>query len=326
MFVRHNLLIISIFSFFLSFSCSDEKVIEVESHSSVEDSSSTENTEDALSSNEEREDLVPVVQPQILRDENENVQLNEELNKSENQEVETSNNQEKTVLEDDNALLENGEELVVQEEPKIEVLEMDGPELLCLPENSLTIYCKMNSDEISGFQWSVIDNNNQTIDANLYDIEFLVDVKWGLKITFATQYTSALIRARKEQVSQIEGQQIFHVSQSFPIDGTTQTIQQTLSLVYASPEWGDLDLSIEPSKLASGNYAYSSIAGVLTGNLSVERMEIVGRYSESSNGVVVEEGDLMFTFSISQSLVVTADGQYREDGTSKWGPWTLSPK
>ena len=204
---------------------------------------------------------------------------------------------------------------------------INGAALTCQIGEPETLYCLLDKPDMQSYTWKIFNGDEELMETSLYNVyEIEGGSHWNVKINTLESFAS--LRAEASIMStNSEGVMENHVHSSklFNME-TSLSIQEQLSIVYESSEYGDLTLTVNSNNEVTGSWQYDDVTGDLTGIFSPESMSIQGRWIERVLNSETFEGDYTFEFTLSPEGVITVNGQYTNDGSSGTSPWPLSPK
>lgn len=225
------------------------------------------------------------------------------------------------------AMEENSEESDESSEDALAPILVNGAALTCQVAESDTLYCLFEVTDLATYSWDLYDMAGDQVEADLYEVsEMENQTNWNVVIQLLAPIGGLRVEA-STIITSSEGVREKHQHSSSLMDmETSLSIQELLSIVYESSDYGDLDLNIAANNDVTGTWRDGSTVGEITGRFSVEDMSIEGRWIERPFGESEYGGEFIFRFTLSAEGEITVDGEYSNDGSQGTTPWPLTPK
>lgn len=215
-----------------------------------------------------------------------------------------------------------------------------GAPLTCIVSANNETFCRMEEGESElDVNWSVYNEQEEMIASESYEVQSLPsDSYWDIKIIFNEPIKQISVEAsnldeeidddgekiaqkiekKKKKKKKAKAKSKVHTDHNF---------EQMLTGTYTSPQWGELELVVNPDLTVSGTYAIKSLTGSLEGTLNLTEASISGTWEEHNRkGKLKHSGEVVFNIVFEGQEKFHIDGSYVNEGDDKWHDWDLFPK
>ena len=198
-----------------------------------------------------------------------------------------------------------------------------GAPLTCVVSASNETFCKMKDASEPDLTWNVYNAQEERISSDSFEVQTLPsDSFWDIKIIFHEPIEQISIEA-----SNANEDPEFKKPKIKSKVSTVYNFERMLSGSYMSPQWGELDLIVNPDLTVSGSYSINKLKGIVTGTLDLAEASISGTWEErNKRGKLKHSGELIFDVIFEGQEKFYLDGSYINDYDDKWHDWDLFPQ
>ena len=208
-----------------------------------------------------------------------------------------------------------------------------GAPLTCVVSANNETFCKVDDESQPDVNWKVYNEQEEMLSSEYYEVQSLPpDSYWDVKIIFNEPVNYVSVEAEDadaeadEDSDRSKNKKKKKKSKAKSKVYTDYNFEQMLTGSYSSPQWGALDLVVNPDLSVTGSYTINNLEGSLFGTLDLSEARISGSWEErNEEGTLKHSGELIFNV-VLEGKSFYLDGSYSNEGDKKWHDWDLFPE
>lgn len=200
-----------------------------------------------------------------------------------------------------------------------------GAPLTCIVSASNETFCKMEDASQLEVEWSVYNEQEEMISSDAFEVEELPSASfWDVKIIFHEPMDKISVEISDFDEERSKNRREPKAKSKVR---SADNFRQMLTGLYNSPQWGKLELTVNPDMSVTGTYKSKKLSGSIEGVLDLNEASIVGTWEERNRlGKLKFSGDIVFNIIFEDRQTFRIDGSYVNEGDDVWHDWDLVPE